>query len=296
MKILIIGSAGFIGKNLVAFLKNKNHEVFRADIMMEEQTDYFLLAKENSDFDKLFLENKFDICYNCSGAANVNFSIQNPLLDYELNTYNVYKILDAIRKHNKGCKFVNLSSAAVYGNPLEMPVSETTEGNPISPYGFHKLAAENIGFQFAALYGIAVINVRIFSVYGPGLTKQIFWDVFLKHQQAGPIKLYGTGEETRDFIYIDDLCRALEVSAMNTTHSSIINIASGKSITVKKAVGLLLENLGNTGVVAFNNEQRVGDPLYWEADISRFLESGPFEFTKIDEGLQKTAQWMLTLS
>ena len=105
MKIIIIGSCGFIGRNLVSFLQQNSHDVSEADIIFGEEPKYFTLDKVNPDFENIFKENDFDICFNCSGAANVNLSIQHPLWDFELNTYNVYKILDAIRKYNNRCKF-----------------------------------------------------------------------------------------------------------------------------------------------------------------------------------------------
>jgi dTDP-glucose 4,6-dehydratase/UDP-glucose 4-epimerase len=125
MKILIIGSKGFIGQHLKRFLMSKDHEVWGADVVVDyvHPEKYFLIDASNADFHELFKEVNFDVCINCSGAASVPDSLQHPLRDYNLNTANVFKLLDAIRLSQPGCKFINLSSAAVYGNPPALPVA-----------------------------------------------------------------------------------------------------------------------------------------------------------------------------
>ncbi|RIW11801.1 SDR family oxidoreductase, partial [Algoriphagus lacus] len=142
MKYLIIGSKGFIGKNLFEYFQN-SHDiiVWGADIIfdLENLSNYFFLDSLNPDYNLLFNFETFDVCINCSGAANVGDSLINPLRDFQLNTLNVFKILDAIRTFQPTCKFINLSSAAVYGNPVILPISESALTLPLSPYGFHKM-------------------------------------------------------------------------------------------------------------------------------------------------------------
>ena len=94
-----------------------------------------------------------------------------------LNVSNVFKQLDAIRKFQPGCKYINLSSAAVYGNPESLPISEDHHLDPISPYGNHKKMAEEVCADFYTNYRIPTCSLRIFSAYGAGLQKQLFWDL-----------------------------------------------------------------------------------------------------------------------
>ena len=140
--------------------------------------NFLLLDKSNPQFDKIFLQHTFDICINASGSGSVQYSIENPQEDYRLNAKNVFEILSAISKFNTRCRFLNFSSAAVYGNPETNPVSEKTRTKPLSPYGFHKLISEQICAEFYHLNKIKTCSMRVFSSYGEGLHKQLFWDIF----------------------------------------------------------------------------------------------------------------------
>ena len=145
MKILIIGSKGFIGSHAYRYFKEKHSETYSADVAVDySDKNYFTIDSSNSDFNEIFEKISFDFCINCSGAASVPDSLVHTTRDFTLNTFNVFKILEAIKKHAPNCKFINLSSAAVYGNPKKLPITETDEISPISPYGFHKKMAEEI--------------------------------------------------------------------------------------------------------------------------------------------------------
>ena len=109
MKVLIIGAKGFIGSHCVQYFASK-YEVWSCDIVVDyDQPNYILLDPVNANFDEVFRQQTYDLCVNCSGAASVPDSYQNPQRDFVLNTYNVHKQLDAIRKHNPACKYINLS-------------------------------------------------------------------------------------------------------------------------------------------------------------------------------------------
>ncbi|MBL4663625.1 MAG: SDR family oxidoreductase, partial [Flavobacteriaceae bacterium] len=182
MKILIIGSKGFIGSHCVSFF-SKEHEVWECDVVSDYVTPkYFLIDATNANFNEVMLSESFDICINCAGAASVPDSIKNPLRDFELNVAQVFKQLDAIRQHNPTCKYINFSSAAVYGNPTYLPIDESHPLNPISPYGNHKKMAEEICTEFFENFEIQTCSLRVFSAYGPGLQKQLFWDLYKKSQ------------------------------------------------------------------------------------------------------------------
>ena len=292
---LIIGSKGFIGNHLKNYLEKKGYEVFGADVIVDyvESEDYFLIDASNADFHSIFQNRDFTYCINCSGAASVPDSLKNPLRDYHLNTVNVYKILDAIKNYQPGCKFVNLSSAAVYGNPIKLPVTEDNPTTPVSPYGVHKLMSEQICQEFYQFFKVPTSSLRIFSAYGEGLKKQLFWDLYKKTQKNEPVKLFGTGNESRDFIYIMDLVQAIEKICDNAPFKAdILNIGNGEEIRISEAVGMFYSLFENKIDYSFSGEARKGDPVNWVADINLLTSLGYSQQYNLKDGLQKFYQWL----
>lgn len=295
MKVLIIGSKGFIGKNLTAYFRGLEYDTWGADVIVEYgiSQKYLLIDSSNSDFSHIFQENKFELCINCSGAASVPESQSNPSRDYFLNTVNVFNLLEAIRRFNPECKFLNLSSAAVYGNPKSLPVKETATMAPLSPYGIHKMHSEQICKEFFDFFNINTCSVRIFSVYGPGLMKQLFWDIHKKIVLGHPLILYGTGNESRDFIYITDLVKAIDlVNKYSDFNGCVINIANGEEIFIKDVVAFYSKLCGNNVVITFSGEIRKGDPLNWKADIKKLKSLGYNPSIDMKTGLKKYYEWI----
>jgi UDP-glucose 4-epimerase len=174
MNTLIVGSKGFIGSHVLNYFKAMSLPVLGCDIVAEyDDENYIQIDATNSDFHDIFKNNEIIHCINCSGAASVPLSLENPLKDYNLNTLNVFKILDSIRQFQPNCKFINLSSAAIYGNQDELPIKENSNAKPVSPYGLHKMQAEQICLEFHKFYQIKSCSLRIFSAYGEGLKKTI---------------------------------------------------------------------------------------------------------------------------
>lgn len=295
MKVIIIGSKGFIGHNLLNHLLGKGYEVWGADVVVDyiNKERYFLIDASNSDYSSVFQHLKYDICINSSGAADVPESLKNPLRDYYLNTVNVFKILEAIKKYQPACRFINLSSAAVYGDPQYLPVKEGAIPNPLSPYGIHKLQAEQICKEFYDFYKIKTCSIRIFSVFGPGLKKQLFWDLYNKAKAGIPFTLYGTGNESRDFIYVLDLLKAIEiVSEFSSFNADVINVANGKEIMIKDAVSIFFNFFNHDIEYSFSGESRQGDPVNWLADINKLNSLGYQPSIDIDTGLQRYFEWV----
>jgi UDP-glucose 4-epimerase len=293
MKVLIIGSQGFIGRHVYEFFSRKA-EACGADVVNTlGQKNFFLLDEKNTDFTGVFKGQGFDVCVNASGNGNVSKSVQDPLFDYRLNVLNTLYMLESIRNNNTGCRFVNLSSAAVYGNPAHLPVSEDDFPAPISPYGYHKLAAERLCDEYFRLYGLGTVSLRIFSVYGEFLQKQLFWDIYQKTLQSSNIQLFGTGEESRDFIYISDLLSALDtIISRAAFHGEVINIASGSETSIRKAAELFCKNIDSAIKVTFTGNSKQGDPLKWSADISRLRIMGFVPRVPFEEGIKNVARWI----
>lgn len=295
MNILIIGSKGFIGSNLVRYFQQKKYNVFKADVVVDyTDTDrYFLIDASNSDYNTVFHYQKYDLCINCSGAASVPDSLKNPMRDYYLNTVNVFKILSAINQFQTECKFMNLGSAAVYGNPKSLPVIESSERNPLSPYGFHKLQAEQICEEFHKFFNLKTCSLRVFSVYGNGLQKQLFWDLNQKVLSGKPIDLFGTGDESRDFIHVYDLARAIELVAKSSEfNADVINIGNGKEVKIKDAVTTFFGFFEHKIKYEFSGTTREGDPLNWKANIKKLTSYGYVPTIDMKKGLKHYYEWL----
>ncbi|MBC7525290.1 MAG: NAD-dependent epimerase/dehydratase family protein [Flavobacterium sp.] len=297
MKILILGSKGFIGSHLRLYLLQSGFDVWGADVSVDYGLkNYIVVDPSNADFNSIFKSNNFDCCVNCSGAANVSESVTNPKRDYYLNTKLVFDILEAIRIEAPQCKFIQLNSAAVYGNPQTMPVTENIEIKPISPYGWHKYQSELLCKEYSEIYKIQTVILRIFSVYGPGLKKQFFWDLYQKCIANKSFELFGTGNESRDFIYIDDLVEAIKlIMPKNNLFAEVFNIASGIEITIKEAAEIFVKNLKEKHSIFFNNMIRKGDPLNWCADISKLSSLGFKCSTTIEQGIENYIQWLKSI-
>lgn len=292
MNILIIGSQGFIGSNLVKFFTERNTRIWQAALRPSQESGFFLLDNTSTDFDQVFKQENFDVCINASGSANVNFSFENPGKDFELNVLNVHKILVAIRNYQPQCKFINFSSAAVYGNPKKLPISEDEIVSPVSPYGFHKLQSEYLLTEYHKFFGLSTCSLRVFSAYGEGLKKQLFWELFQK-LNTDTVELFGTGEESRDFIHIQDLLLAIDCIIKNADFKgNIYNLASGIETTIKDAAFVFNTNFENKKEIIFTKKVKIGDPNNWQADISKIKKIGFEPTITLDEGLKRYAKWL----
>ncbi len=236
-----------------------------------KRKDYIVINPELPDFSSIFRNRHFEVCINATGAANVQLSFAYPALDYILNVANVYHILDGIRQNTPECKFINLSSAAVYGNPVSLPIRETNSVQPLSPYGFHKwYSSEQAKWQFHLLHHMNTVSLRIFSAYGEGLKKQLFWDLHQKVlKNSDSVELFGTGTESRDFIYVQDIMQAISCVIDNALFDGdVINVASGTESSIESVAGIFLKSLGRKANIKFRGKQvkRVilltGGPIY----------------------------------
>jgi UDP-glucose 4-epimerase len=292
MRVLLIGANGFIGSNVRRFLAGR-HSIVGADIDTPRMEGDFQIAPDHPDFLWLIERSGADAVVNCSGAASVPASFESPLHDYTLNTIRVAQMLEAIRLSKRCIRFVQLSSAAVYGNPAQFPVSESCMASPVSPYGWHKRQAEMVCEEYSSLYGVETSCLRIFSAYGPGLRKQVFWDVFRKSLRSPQIEMFGTGNEARDFIYVDDVAEAIDcVLQRGVFDGRAVNVGSGYSTTVRDAVETLLHKLGSSSTLVFKGEGRRGDPERWQADIEVLQAMGFEPRFNVQLGLERTAQWL----
>lgn len=295
MKVLIVGINGFIGSHVAEGLSLVGHEVYGIDRTVgigKYNTEVFDVVCDN--ISEMLRSIRPDVIINCAGHASVPNSIAHPEADLMENTVLVHKILFAIKQLGfVKIRFVQLSSAAVYGNPDCLPISENSEIKPLSPYALHKMMAEDICLYFSKECGIDIKVLRLFSVYGNGLRKQIFWDLYQKYRESGRLSLLGTGEESRDYIHIDDLVSAIRIIVETDSKNVIWNIASGCEVYIKEVADIFARKLGLAlSEIEFNGCVRQGDPINWWADISRIKAEGFVPQISIEQGISEYISWV----
>jgi UDP-glucose 4-epimerase len=218
----------------------------------------------------------------------VGKSVEAPIKDFDMTLSSLYSILEYIRIHNPKAKLIYPSSAAVYGNAGGV-LSEDDNLNPISPYGLHKVFAEQLCKYYSGFHGLKIGVLRIFSIYGEGLRKQILWDACTKFS-SNENMFWGTGNESRDFIAVCDLCEAIcLVLDKQDTPFDIYNCASGNSITI----GTILNEIGlhYNMKPEFNGNRKEGDPDYMKANIDKLSKLGFMPKVTLKKGVGDYVKW-----
>ena len=293
-KVIVTGSSGFIGRHLVDELLLQGHRVVGLDICANSSPKKrgYKFLKGKVELDQLKkIPFKPDWIFHCAGGGTVGFAETEPQQDFQMNVGTSIEVLSFARTMNPSPRIVYLSSAAVYGDTGSKKECENTVVQPCSSYGFHKTMAESAVRFYAKRWGIRSVIVRIFSVYGEGLTKQVFWDAAHK-LRAGENTFSGSGKETRDFIHIKDVCRFLVYSIKQ---ASIVphtfNCGWGKAITIKTALTLLAKNLGSKRP-RFTGKVRTGDPQHLVAKHSLAKKIGWRPSVVFVEGIRRYAEWV----
>jgi UDP-glucose 4-epimerase len=277
--VLITGAAGFLGTYLGELCAERGFSLFGIDsnppVRPEAWQGFRRTRTEAADFVGLLDGVRLDYAFHLSGSASVPLSVATPRVDFDKLLPGTAALLDFLRAHQPSAHAVLFSSAAVYGNPRSLPVFEDAPLVPISPYGVHKLVAETLWMHTARIQGLRASVIRIFSAFGAGLRKQLFWDVVRKYSrwkrgETPDVEMFGTGDETRDFVHARDVARAAVAVAERST-GAIVNVASGEEVSIRAATRMLL---GAEVPVRFNGQSRPGDPLNWRADVSRLRALG----------------------
>ena len=297
-KALITGAAGFLGRFVSRHFAERGWMTLGIDNTPPENAPlanlsaYYQLHLPDKKLISILRENQPDTCIHCAGRSSVAWSFSDPASDFLSNAVLPLEILEACRIHAPGCRFINISSAAVYGNPEVLPVSEDAKPAPISPYGFHKLQSEQICKEYHQVFGIPTASVRIFSAYGPGLRRQVLWDICQKALSSKRVLLQGTGRESRDFIHAHDIARALMVvSESALMEGEVYNLASGQETTISRLASILLSVLQYDGDIAYDGQIPVGVPVNWKADITRLSTLGFEPSILLKQGAEAFALW-----
>ena len=297
--LLLTGINGFIGSHAAAHFKAQ-YKITGLDRDPADRThcadSYFKSFLPSPDLAALVRRVKPCVCIHCAGPASVPLSFEDPEGDFQSGPAALMNLLEAIRKEAPGCFVVFPSSAAVYGNPDRLPVRENAPLLPISPYGHHKTLCERLLTEYRDLHGIRSAALRIFSCYGPGLRKQLLWDIACQIKEKGEIMLSGTGRETRDFIYVKDVVRAMECAIKSFRKARpVYNVATGLETTVREVALAMAERFSLAeSSIRFSGKARKGDPRRWRADITALKNLGFSPETGFKTGILQYRRWIDT--
>lgn len=296
MKIVITGTSGFIGsKCMELFQKYGVHVEGWNRTSINSDNEKKIDFHNYNEIEDALIAAKPDVLIHCAGSADVAKSVSNPNEDYASSVSVTHNLLFSIHRAKMDkIRFVFLSSAGVYGNVTALPICESMPQKPMSPYALHKVMCEDICNYFIQNAGMEIIIARIFSAYGSGLKKQIFWDMYTKYKNTGRLEMYGTGNETRDYIHINDVVQAIYLLSTKEYKQTVYNIANGEEIPIRKATEVFAHYLGITNEkITFNNYAREGNPLHWCADISRIQKLGYKKTVSFEDGILDYCMWCM---
>lgn len=306
-RILVAGGAGFIGSHIVDKLLEAGAEVTVLDNLYTGRPENIEHHKQNKNFHlvkgdirnlklvKSLLQNA-DAVFNDAAVVSVPRSVKDPLLANDVNVKGALNLLKA--SLDRGVKrFVQASSASVYGDTETLPLREDMPSKPISPYAVSELAAENYAKVFHSVYGLPTVRLRYFNVYGPRQTYSaysgvttIFVNQLLRNQRP---TINGDGEQTRDFVFVEDVVQAnmLALTKKNAV-GEVFNVATGEAITVNKLVKALAEIMDKTELKLIHGKPISGDIRHSYASIEKARRTLGYEPRfPLEKGIKKLVEW-----
>jgi len=307
-KIVITGGAGFIGSHIAEALV-EDHEVVIVDNLDDyysptlkqrnldcimEKGDLDFVQGDITDLDLLrnVIDDTVDYVFHEAAQAGVRISVEDPFKPNNVNVLGTLNVLKA--SLDAGVRrVINASSSSVYGKVQYLPFDEAHPTMPVSPYGVSKLAAEHYCRVFYEVYGLPTVSLRYFTVYGPRMRPDLAISIFTRKMHASePITVFGDGEQTRDFTYIDDIVRAnLKLLGTDVADGYAMNVGGGQKITVNDLIAHLRKITGSTSEVMYSNKQK-GDAEHTLADVGRAKELVEYSpEVSIGEGLDRFVEW-----
>jgi UDP-glucose 4-epimerase len=311
-RVLVAGGAGFIGSHIVDRLLREDMHVIVLDNLYAGKLENLAQHEgnrkmkfvrgdvRNYDLVKRVVKD-VDAVFNEAAVVSVSRSMEDPILANEVNVGGTLTLLKASLE--AGVKrYVQASSASVYGNTKTLPIKETLKTNPVSPYAVAELAAENYARVFCSTYGLETVCLRYFNVYGPRQAFNVYSGVItiflneLAHNRS--LTIFGDGKQTRDFVYVEDVVEAnmLALLAEEAT-GEVFNIATGQPSTVNELVRNLQEETGKRLLQPSHKNARPGDIRHSYASIekaTRILGYAPKY--SLEKGIAKVTEWFLNES
>ena len=284
MKILITGSSGFVGGSFGRFAARAGHEVLGVGRASQPEVGwpglYVQADVSSSDLSETVASFRPDLLLHAAGAASVGASLARPLDDLRASVLTWANVLDSVRRSGARPLVVFPSSAAVYGDAAARPVAEGACVCPISPYGFHKAACELLAREYAECFQLSLVVCRLFSIFGEAQRRLLVWELYRQLEGAEPSAwLEGTGDETRDYIHVDDAASAILELASNPSVErggfNVVNVASGEETRVLDLAEQMRALVAPSKEIRRRGHARAGDPQHWRADITLLQTLAP---------------------
>ena len=313
MRILVAGGAGFIGGHLAERFVERGHDVVVLDnfdpyyntgikeynvdqarmAAAEGDGSYELVSGDIRDEELVRkLVEPADFVFNQAAQAGVRTSVEDPRKPNSINVDGNLNVLDAARDSETE-RVIVASSSSVYGKPKYLPYDEEHLNSPVSPYGVSKLAAEQYTRVYNEIYGLPTVALRYFTVYGPRMRPNMAISNFVSRCMNGePPVIYGDGEQTRDFTYIDDIVRANETLLdTDAADGEVMNIGSTDNIDIKSLAEVIRDEIAPDLTLEYADRFEA-DADHTHADISKANELIGYEPTHtIREGVSKFTSW-----
>lgn len=302
IQTLVTGGAGFIGSNIVRLLLEQGHRVTVLDNLssgyrsnLEPFPEAYLIEGDVRDPDAVNRAARgAEIIFHLAASVGNKRSIDYPIDDSQINVIGTLHLLEAARKHGAR-KVVFSSSAGIFGELKTLPIREDHPLDPITPYGASKLGAERLCIAYSRLYDLEAICLRYFNVYGQNQRYDAYGNVipiFAHRMLHGEtVKIFGDGEQTRDFVNVRDVAQANYRAGLSRGVSGAFNIASGTSITINRLAGLMSEMSPREVQIKYDSP-RPGDVRDSLADISAAHTAfGYTPIVTIEDGLTEYMAW-----
>lgn len=297
---IVVGAAGFLGRHVSRAMRDRGCTVYglgHGKWEQEEYTNWGLSRWLEADISMASLEQVVDkdepsVVIHCAGSGTVLSSFINPYEDFKRSALTTSGILEFVRRRGEGSiRVVVVSSAAVYGEQGEINVSENAICRPASPYGVSKIIAENLCSSYNRFFGVSVSVVRLFSVYGEGLKKQLLWDAMNKFSH-GDMLFLGTGNEMRHWIHVGDAARLLCLAATVSQASFEIYNGAHVKATTREVLRKLAQYAGYDCGPLFNGETHLGNPRRLTANCDHARSQLGWEpQIQLSDGLARYVEW-----
>ncbi|WP_049911145.1 NAD-dependent epimerase/dehydratase family protein [Halorubrum coriense] len=275
--ILVTGGAGFVGSHLVDALAEENTVTVVDDLSSGSQTHIhedakFVHADITAPDVLAELTNSVDVVFHEAAVVSVTESIDNPPTSHEVNTDATLTLLELARERN--FRVVLASSAAIYGHPQTLPISESHSKNPTSPYGLDKLTIDHYARIYHDLYDVETVALRYFNIYGPRQSGEYAGVISIFRDQAlagDDLTIEGDGSQTRDFVHIDDVVDANIAAATTDYVGEAYNIGTGHETRIDELTETIIK-VADTSASVTHVTPRAGDIEASVADISKARE------------------------
>jgi UDP-glucose 4-epimerase len=293
-RVLVTGGGGFIGSHLVRRMVALGSRVASlganrdaADLV---EGAHYIFGDISCDTLKM-VEFVPQTVFHLAGGASVAASVEDPPGDFLKTVFSTVLLLDFLRRHWRDAQIVYVSSAAIYGEAVHKRASHDLACLPISPYGVHKRQVEILLLDHARMYQTRSVILRPFSVYGPGLRKQLLWDAMEKTSR-GDFQFFGSGRELRDWVFVSDLVECLlRASEYASVDVPVFNAGTCRAVSVRDVLSELFSVAGLDREPRFPGQLKEGDPDRLVADDSAEAVLGPLFCTPLHEGLEAYVKW-----